>query len=422
MSKARKFTTCLLLALSVFSLAWSTSSAAPTDQTASAVTRGPQENVSRTDQKMSEAPQAAVFGTSIRAIWGERDLNAVAVSEKTIGGSWSTPNSFEEGTRAQYQWPDIAVTPDGKTHIVYAAGNDIFHRSRANGSTTWSGRTLIGSDNFPNPVRMAAAPDGSLWVVWRDANGTAIRYRRSSNGGLNWSGGDVASQAGNMAAPDVAVGPDSTPHVMWYIRSGTANGSTAWVADWNGSAWIPSTIGDQGGYVADAVVFADNKNTLHTAYRRQSGSDWIIQHASRAPGQAWSNAENVRTTPGDAGYAPGLAVDPNGGVHITWSELNSAGGRDVWYSAKQAGQAFSAPANVSENPGGWNSRSAVVTTTTDGKVTAHVFYQRGVKGQNVDEIYSRSVTPETCGAPSSSPAAPLSLPFKVYLPLIVRGC
>ncbi len=419
MSKSRMFTACLLLALSVFSLAWSTSSAAPADQVALATTLGPNENVSQTGE-MSEAPQVAVFGDSVRAIWGERSFNAVAVSEKTVGGSWQPLKYFEENTFTKTQFADIAVAGDGTTHIVYAAESSIYHRSKPNGSTTWSGRNLVATDAFPNPVRMAAAPDGSVWVVWRDADGTALRYRRSTNGGLNWSGGDVAAQSGNMFAPDIAVGPDNQPHVVWYLRNVNPNGGVRY-ADWNGSGW---TVGSTGsGYGADPVITVDSNNVQHIAYRQQSGSDWIIRHASRAAGQAWSAHENVRTTPGDAGYAPGLAVDRRGGVHISWSEFNAGGGRDVWYSSKAAAmQAFSAPLNISENGGGWNTRSAIAITESGSATLAHVIYQRGVRGQDFDEIYSRTVRSEDCSSGSGQPSTPSSLRFKLFLPLIHKGC
>ena len=80
MSKTRMFSTCVLLALSVFSLAWSRSSAAPSDLNAQALTLGANENVSQTDE-MSEVPQVVAFGNSLRAIWGERNFEAVVVSE-----------------------------------------------------------------------------------------------------------------------------------------------------------------------------------------------------------------------------------------------------------------------------------------------------------------------------------------------------
>ncbi len=391
-----------------------------------AATAGGQENVSNTGGQ-SEGPEAAAFGSSLKVVWGERDENAVYTKEKTVGGAWPAPAVFGEGTRAQYQWPDIAVTPDGTTHVAYAAGDTIYHRSKPAGGG-WSGTHFIANDNFPNPVRLAAAPNGTLWVVWRDTDGTAIRFARSTNGGNNWASGEVASQAGNMSMPDVAVGPDNVPHVVWYLRQSADNQGTARFADWNGSGWTVGSIGGGGGYVADPVIVVGSNNVQHVAYRRQSGDNWIIQHAARAPGQGWGQ-EDVRTTPGDAQYAPGLAVDQRGGIHVTWSELTGSGGRDVFYSVKIGGGGYSAPLNISENPGGWNSRSTVVVTEGASGPIAHVFYQRGQRGADVDEIFYRMVSDvgvptgpaPTTGACSPSTSTPANLPNRIYLPLVMKG-
>ncbi len=353
-----------------------------------AATAGAPENISNSPQH-SEAPQAAAAGSTLHVVWGERETATIATSQKANGGTWPAATLLNTGTKTAQQWTDTVVTSDGTSHIVYAVGDAIYHRSKPKDVTSWSEAHLIASDSFPNPTRMAAAPDGTLWVVWRDGNGTAIRYRRSTNAGISWSGGDVFAEAGNMFAPDIAVGSDNIPHIVWYLRSGTENRNSARYADWTGASWNVGSIGGPGGYVADPVITVDSKNAQHVAYRRQNGSNWTIQHITRVPGQSWANQTDVRTMSGDAAYAPGLAVDRQGGVHMTWSELNAGGGRDVWYSLKQAGQSFATPANVSENSGGWNSRSTVVVTDDASGTAAHIFYQRGLRGQDVDEIYYR---------------------------------
>ncbi len=393
-----RFSRPLALLFVVLSLALSALSA----QGTLAQTASQQENVSNTADQ-SEAPEAVAVGTTLRVVWGERASSAIAVSEKTVGGGWPGATTFADGSQTQYQWPDIAVTPNGVTHIVYAAGDTVFHRSRAGGGG-WSTPHEVGADNFPNPVRVAASPNGSLWVVWRDTEGTAVQFRRSTDGGLTWSGGIVASEPGNMFGLDIAAGPNSVPHVVWFIRSGSENANTARVADWTGSGWTVGSSGGGSGYLADPVIVVDSNNAVHLAYRRQRGDNWLIQHAVRAPGQGWGQ-ESVRETPGNAGYAPSIAVDRRGGVHITWSELTSAGGRDVFYSFKPSGGTFTTQLNVSERAGGWNSRSSVVTTESGSEVIAHVFYQRGERGRDVDEIFYRAVYPAATPTPTSAPTA-----------------
>lgn len=400
-----------------------------------AATPGSRENVSQTDRN-SEVPQIAVSGTTLNVVWGERNFDAVFFKSKTIGSStWGNFKSFEDGTKTAQQWPDVATTPDGVAHVVYAtAGGVIYHRSSRN----WNERHTVGADNYPNPVRLAAAPDGTLWVVWRNNDGTSINYKRSTNGGVNWGGSSIASQSGNMLAPDVAVGPDNTPHVVWYLRNGGSNGGTARYAVWNGNGWNVSSIGGGSAYVADPVITVGSDNTVHVAYRRQTGGlDWLIQHASRPINGGWSQ-ENVHQTSGDAAYAPGIAVDRQGGVHVTWSELTGSGGRDVWYTTKAAGKSFEAPQNVSENAIGWNSRNTLAVTEGNGTVIAHVIYQHRDRRSDPenDEIFYRSfsttvgTTPSptptpapSCGSGTVKPVQPTTgLNRKLYLPLMFRQC
>lgn len=388
----------------------------------SAADPGTRENVSQSEGNYSEAPQAAAFGTSLKVIWGDRQERSVVVKEKAIGGGWSGPATFAEGTLPATQFADIAVTQDGTTHIVYAVGNTIYHRSKPNNGG-WSDRRTVAVDSFPNPVRMATAPNGTVWVVWRDTDGTRIGYRSSTDGGMNWTGDTVASQGGNMFAPDVAVGPDNVPHVVWYIRSGSGNGNTAGFADWTGTSWAVGDIGNAGGYVADPAITVGSNNVVHVAYRRQEGENWVIGHASRAAGQGWRHVA-VNTTPGNAAYGPGIAADTRGGVHVTWSQLVS-GGRDVFYSYSPAGGSFSEPQNVSErSPYNFNSRSTVVVTETGSGVIAHVFYQSEPQGNpTTAEIAYRPFTTATCQAPTGGGGTPANLPNKVYLPLVVTsGC
>ena len=401
MTQRRFWSVCLLFVLALTALG------APS---LLAQTAGRQENVSNSEAQ-SDGVAVAVDGNSLKVAWGERQNNAIAVSEKNVGAGWPGPTLFGEGSTTQYQWPDIAVAPNGATHIAYAAGDTIYHRSKpANGG--WSGPRAVATDTFPNPVRIAVAPDGTIWIVWRDTDGNAISYARSTDNGNSWSSGEVARESGNMSMPDVAVGSDNVPHVVWYLRQGSANGGTARYADWNGSGWNTGNVGGSGDYVADPVIVTEpGRSVQHIAFRRQSGDNWIIQHAVRGPGQNWGGYESIRTTPGNAGYAPAIAVDGVGSVHVTWSELTGAGGRDVFYSYKLPGRGYNVPINVSERGGGWNSRSAIVLTGQGGGVIAHIFYQRGERGQDVDEIFYRSYggldatapTPTTAPAPTATP-------------------
>lgn len=428
MSNRRLFAASAVLLLAAILLGWSTLFAAEP---------GPVENASQTDN-YSEYPQAAAFGTSVRVVWGERGFNATFYKDKANSTSpFGNFQAFEEGA-AQYQLqPDITITPDGVTHVISGAGNNVYYRNSKN----WSQRVSVGGSSGANGVRISANPNDSnqLWAAWRDVNGVSITAARSTNGGQNWTTTTVTNEGANIRALDIATGPDGVPHIVWYLLDSGKNAGAFRYADWNGNGWSLGT-GIRGAYNADPVIVVDKNNIQHIAYRRlvdSSSNRWAIQHATRAPGQAWGNEETIRTTTGDAFAAPSLAVDQLGGVHVTWSEPNNQSGRDVWYSVKEAGKSsYTTPALVNTERSRFNSRTALVTTLENGTVVAHVFFQREGGGAQA-EIYYRPfrtivatptpVTPTPTPVPcfksgTPVPVTPIPRQNKEYFPLVPNNC
>jgi hypothetical protein len=342
------------------------------------------QNISNTSD-MSEAPQIALGGGRLGAVWGERSANTIGYSTTTPTASWPGAGSKDTGTKVQYQWPDVVVDSAGTLHIVYAVGDKIYHRS----DPTTGGLSAahnVASSSFPNPVRLALAPDGTLWAVWRDTNGSGIFYRRSTDGGLNWNngsdGGTVASESGNMFSPDVAVGPDNIPHVIWYLRG---KGEIR-VADWDGNSFVKSNVTTDGGdggccYDADPSIVVGSGNTAHVVWRKQVGSNWAITYANRSAGGSWQNFTPVAVTSGDAKYGPSIGIDTNATIYIIFS--SPTGGsrpRKVVLYSKAPGAAWDGPLTLGKGP--WDSRSSVV----GGNGEAYALYQHEV-GSDDGEIY-----------------------------------
>ena len=349
------------------------------------------QNISRTSD-MSEAPQIALGGGRLAATWGERGSNTIGYSTTPVDSSWPGAGSKETGTKTQYQWPDVVVDSAGTMHMVYAVGDTVYHRSSPINGGLSSAHKVTGS-SFPNPVRLAIGPDGTLWTVWRDADGTGIFYRRSTNGGQNWStgsdGGTIASESGNMFSPDIAVGPDNIPHVVWYMRGGGVLKGEIRIADWNGSSFTKSSVTSDGGsggccYDADPSIAIGSGNTIHVVWRKQVGTNWAITYANRPAGQGWQNFTPVAVTSGDAKYGPSISVDANTTLYITFS--NPTGGsrpRKMELYSKAPGAAWDGPVTIGKGP--WDSRSSIA----GGNGEAHVLYQHEVGADDGEIIYNR---------------------------------
>jgi hypothetical protein len=347
------------------------------------------QNISNTSD-MSEAPQIALGGGHLGAVWGERGSSSIDWSITTPTIAWPDAGSKATGTSTATQFPDVAVDSAGTLHILYAVQNTIYHRSDPT-TGGLSGAHKVASSEFPNPVRLAIAPNGTLWAVWRDTDGKGVFYKQSTDGGLNWTngsdGGTVASETGNMFAPDVAVGPDNIPHVVWYLH-GAGRGEVH-IADWNGSSFVKSNVTTDGGdnsccYDADASIAIGSGGTIHLVWRKRVGDNWAITYANRPPGGIWQNFTTIAVTSGDAKYSPSIGIDSNATVYIIFS--SPTGGskpRKAVMYFKAAGASWDGPLAI--GAGKWDSRTSVV----GGSGEAHVLYQQEFTQDHDEIIYSR---------------------------------
>jgi hypothetical protein len=104
--------------------------------------------------------------------------------------------------------------------------------------------------------QIAAAPDGTLYVVWQDSrfsNGArdGIALARSSDGGSTWSAPVQVNSVASVAAftPNVHVRADGTVGVTYYdLRPASPSPATLMTAQWlarsaNTTAWTENSIG-----------------------------------------------------------------------------------------------------------------------------------------------------------------------------------
>jgi hypothetical protein len=346
------------------------------------------QRISRTSDQ-SEVPQISQRDGRIAAVWGERFNSKIGLSSTIPDTKWPSPIYLGvTGATVKYQWPDVAVDSAGTSHIVYAIGDKILYRSRPVGRSWTTGRT-VASTNFPNPTRLAVAPDGTLWVVWRDADGNAISYKRSTNGGRNWGygsdGGVVFRQSGNMFAPDIAVDQNNIPHVTWYVRGGGPLKGEVLTADWNGSRFVTTRVTTDGSILADQdpSITIDNQNVQYLTWRKQAGNNWTIMYARRPSGQGWQNYTPIHVVRGDAKYPPQISTDLTGALYVTFSAPIGASSRGVYFLSKIAGGPWQGPVTLSKGP--WDSFSAVA-----GRLgSAHVVYEHERSGDDGDIYYAR---------------------------------
>ena len=372
------------------------------------------QNLSNTPDQ-SELPKIAYGGGRLVAIWGERSRRRLGFSSAAPDGAWSPAEFLSTGTNTKVQPPDIVADGSGAAHIVYSVGDQVFYRHRP-ASGGWSAPVLIANSPFANQTRITRAPDGTLWIVWRDRDGTAIFYRFSTDGGQTWRAnnaeGIVAKEDNNMIAPAIAVDGGNAPHVVWYIRaSGSRQGEIRY-ADWDGSRFVTGSVTRDGAqpYDADPAILVSPDNVQHLVWRKQLGVRWAIMHAIRKPGHGWQDFERLTITSRDAQYAPSIGTDERGDIIIGYSEPMSDHARRIVLVAKAPGGKW---ASFAVSNGNFDSRSAVVGSVTGNNVFAHVLYQHEARVDEGEILYARvqiDYLPAPFPAPAPQPAPPAAPP------------
>jgi hypothetical protein len=365
-----------------------------------------QQDISNTSDQ-SEIPQITAGAGRLAAVWGERFSEDIGINTEGLNDAkWPRALTMSTGSMTAYQNPTVVVDTSGTTHILFSSGNGLSHRARLPAGN-FTGTRHIASSNFPNAMSAALSPTGTIWVVWRDGDGTAIYYKFSRDGGDTWvngsDGGVVAAEGGNMFAPTIAVDQDARPHIAWYMRSGGPNKGEIMVADWTGTHFETSRVTTDGAglYDADPVIAVDSLNVQHLAWRKLSGENWVIFYARRAAGGGWQGYTPIATTRGDAKYSPAIGVDPSGAVSVSYSDALSGSSRHILFYSKLPNQGWEGPIALSR--GRWDSRSDIVSTNTSAGIISHVVHQHESGTDDGEIIYSRILL-KSCGAASAAEA------------------
>jgi hypothetical protein len=219
--------------------------------------------------------------------------------------------------------------------------------------------------------------------------------------------------------------------VVWYLRSGGGAKGDIRYADWNGASFDRSSLTTDGAgfYDADPSIVVDGQNVQHAVWRKQTGSNWTIFYAHRAPGTAWEGFTPLTITSGDAKYAPAIGTDPVGTVYITYSNPIPGNARRIELFSKLVNKGWEGPLLLSN--GRWDSRSAVVGSTGSAGIQAHAVHQHE-RGADDGEIIYSQILAQSCTAlgvqasavaptQDAAAAAPQAAGRKLYLPVVAKS-
>lgn len=363
-----------------------------------AIADGSQEtsvNVSNSSDQ-SEGPAITYGGSTIGITWGERSGEKISTAVGTISTPPTRDTSTKTGSDTERQTPGIAADTAGNLHLTYTTGNDVYYQYKPAGGG-WQGAVKVASDDHPNPSRIAVAPNGRIWVVWRETNGYRISFKYSDTHGASWTGGSVdgvvTKYRANMIGINIAVGTDSIPHVVWFVINTDSQKGDIFVADWNGASFQVGKITTNNNklFDQDPSIAIDKDNVQHVVFRRKlsdSPEQWAVFYASRKPGAGWENYAPIEIMNGDMKYAPGLGLDDVGSIYAGYSKPITNNERRIILLSRMPNQNFWASQTISS---GRRDYRPVIVGTAQGELKAHIAYQQGLIGTNDQEeiIYTR---------------------------------
>lgn len=115
---------------------------------------------------------------------------------------------------------DVAAAPDGSMHVVWQdAGNLQYTVVDATGAKVVDGRVLVANGTVGSFPKVAAASDGRVFVVWQDnrTGASQIMYGEiPADGNLNaFVPFMLTRSSGSAFDPSIALDPDDSPVVAW---------------------------------------------------------------------------------------------------------------------------------------------------------------------------------------------------------------
>jgi len=221
-------------------------------------------------------------------------------------------------------------------------------------SIEWSAPVNV-SDNAGHSLSPAVAVDaaGTLHAVWYDnsSGNLDVFYASKGTGGWDWSAPvNVSNTPGGSYWPAIAVDVQGNVHVAWDDSTGGRDILYA-MKPAGGAGWTPpENISQSPGTARFAALATDVVGNVHAVWNDDTSGNAEIYYAMRPAGTAnWTVPTVIASTPGTS-WAPAIAVDPSGSVHVAWHDF-TPGPTEIYYAMKPAGGPWSSPVNVSRTTG-----------------------------------------------------------------------
>ncbi len=310
--------------------------------------------------------------------------------------------------------PQVAVAADGATTVVWirsnGSNNIVQARTRPAGSGTFAavGNLSVAGQHADSP-RVAVGVDGATTVVWRRFNGSSNIVQastRPAGSGTFAAAVNLSTPLQHADSPRVAVGVDGATTVVWR-RSNDAGNLIVQARTrpaGSGTFAVAVNLSAAGQHAYDPQVAADGATTV--VWIRSNGSNYIVQARTRPAGWPTFTAVGNLSVVGQNAASPQVAVAADGATTAVWRR-NNGSNYIVQARTRPAGSStFAGAVNLSTAE--QNTDSPQLAVAPDGATTV-VWERDGPTYSRIQEStsqYSLTLTKSGAGSGSvsSSPA------------------
>ncbi|MBN1667102.1 MAG: hypothetical protein JW862_08430 [Anaerolineales bacterium] len=237
----------------------------------------------------------------------------------------------------------IAVDGAGLMYVVYAtyAGSDYDINLRYQDGTVqsapqggWVTQPLTDNALDDRNASIAVTSDGKVHVVYHQFSNTnfadEIHYATNASG--SWVDEVLFSEPFlNFAQPAIVLDASAKAHLVYYSWGMGSNHQVYYATNRSGS-WITSTVSAAGYDVWGTAIDLDSNGAAHIAYSAYS-SEYQIVYASNSSG-SW--VTETLSTVSEQDYLTkndrALVVDGNDYVHIAFHGLADASDDEIFYA------------------------------------------------------------------------------------------
>ncbi|MFX0098301.1 MAG: PKD domain-containing protein, partial [Candidatus Hodarchaeota archaeon] len=278
-------------------------------------------------------------------------------------GSWTVTEVVSTESTGTSQYPSITVDGSGNAHVAWqdwtnysgsGTDQDIFYKRWDATAGSWTVTEVISTESTLDSYYPWIAVDGSgnVHVAWHDflIPDIDIFYKRWNATTGSWMATEVVSteSTGDSRSPSIAVDGSGNVHVAWYDYTnynGSGTDQDIFYKRWNATAvnWTATEVvsTESTGGSSFPSIAVDGSGNVHVAWQdwtnySGSGTDQDIFYKRwDFTAGSWTVTEVVSIESMGDSYAPSIAVDGPGNVHVAWNDYTNYSGsgtdRDVFY-------------------------------------------------------------------------------------------